>query len=102
MSISIAGYSFSGTFSSPSSLKNQSGVYVIVCRRGEDQYLTDVGEAARVRERVEGHERKGCWRERCDGTIRFAALYTPKMQRAERREIEQEIRRAYDPPCGKQ
>jgi hypothetical protein len=30
-----------------------------------------------------------------------AVLYTPHLQEAGRREIEQKIRDEYDPPCGK-
>jgi hypothetical protein len=82
-------------------LQDRSGVYAIHCRRDEKYYLIDVGESATVKTRVENHDRRDCWRQNCSGTLTVAAYYTPNLQQPGRMEIEQELRREYDPPCGK-
>lgn len=101
MAITIAGYSFDGPYSSTSSLEDRSGVYAILCKKDNDNYsLVDVGEAAKVKSRVETHDRKSCWSRNCHSTQMFTALYTPHLQQSGRIEIEQKIRAQYNPTCG--
>ena len=104
MSIEIAGYRFEGPYESTSDLENRSGVYSILTPTGNSRYkIIDVGESATVRTRVEGHDRKSCWRRNANnGQIRYAAYYTPGLQQAGRKKIEQKIREQYNPPCGDQ
>jgi len=101
MSITIAGYSFEGPYSSTDSLEDRSGVYAILCKKDNSNYsLVDVGESATVKTRVETHERKSCWSRNCNSTLTVAVLYTPYQQQSGRVEIEQKIRSTYDLPCG--
>lgn len=100
MAIAIAGYSFQGPFTHTSELQNRSGVYAIICQRGGNNYVIDVGESARVRERVETHDRQNCWNHNCAGALGCAVYYTFDLQQAGRRQIEQAIRNQYSPPCG--
>ena len=101
MTITIGKYSFDGPYSSTDSLEDKSGVYVILSRREKKYYLLDVGELAKVKERVETHDRKDCWKENCKETLTYAVYYTPNLQQPGGMKIEQEIRDQYDPPCGK-
>lgn len=101
MSIRIAGYTFEGPFSSPTHLEDRPGLYVILCRRGPDDYLIDLGEADQIRTHVENGEREDRWTGRCMEVIRYAAIYTPNMHRAQRQRIEKKIREEYRPHQGK-
>ncbi len=98
MSITVGSYTFEGPYANTENLEDRAGVYVILC--GQRYVVIDVGETATVKSRVENHERSGCWTRNCKETISVAVLYTPKLQQAGRREIEQEIRNQYSPPCG--
>lgn len=100
MSISIGEYEFEGPYKSIENLKNNSGVYAIICKVGEEYYLIDVGESKEVKYRVENHDRAECWQKNCTSELMVAVLYTPNKQKHGRMEIEQKIRNEYDLPCG--
>jgi len=101
MGIIIAGYSFEGPFTSTDNLEDRAGVYAILCDKDDKYYVIDAGESARVKTRVDNHDRKDCWKRNCTGTLKVAVYYTPNMQQQGRMQVEQEIRDKYDPPCGK-
>jgi hypothetical protein len=100
MSIKIGKYTFEGPYTSTNSLEDRSGVYVILCHSGAEHYPIDVGESATVKSRVNDHERKPCWNRNCNSSLVVAVLYTPHLQQAGRKQIEREIRRQFDFPCG--
>jgi len=100
MEITIGNYSFEGPYTSTNLLEDRSGVYAIFCYVDSKYYLIDVGESATVKNRVENHERSYCWKINCNGQLTFSVLYTLNKQQAGRKEIEQELRRLYNPPCG--
>jgi len=100
MAIRIGRFSFEGPYTSTAYLEDRSGVYVILCRPGNDYTPVDAGESATVRTRVETHERQHCWRRNCAGTLTVAVLYTPNFQQPGRMAIEQEIREEFSPACG--
>jgi len=101
MSIQIGRYSFEGPYGSTDMLQDRSGVYVILDKQADGgYYIIDAGESAHVKTRVDNHDRKDCWRRNSKGTLYVAVLYTPNLQQPGRSEIEQEIRRQYNPPCG--
>lgn len=99
MSFQRWGYDFEGAFINPEQLRAQAGVYVIWCE-AETWKVLDVGESEDVKSRVANHERATCWRERCTGTLRYSATYTPGMSADGRRRIEASIRQSENPPCG--
>ena len=101
MSITVGAYSFEGPYTDTAHLADRSGVYAIHCHRNAAYYLIDVGESAEVKTRIDNHDRKDCWRRNCGGTLTVSVLYTPNQQQAGRMAIEQELRKQYDPPCGK-
>jgi len=103
MSIAICRWTFEGPYALTEScrLKDQSGVYVILCPTEQNQYcVIDAGESAWLKTRVETPDRKDCWRRNCKGTLYVAVLYTPKLQQHGRSKIEQEILQQSHPPCG--
>lgn len=101
MSINVGRYTFDGPYTLTDKLEDRSGIYAIHCYTDNKYYLVDVGESATVRSRVESHDRKDCWQRNCSGTLGVSAYYTSHLQQAGRMQIEQEIRRQYDPPCGR-
>lgn len=104
MSIELSGYKFAGPYSSASSLEDRSGVYAILTPTDATHYkVVDVGESTMVKTRVENHDREPCWRRHANsGGLRYAVYYTPRLQQAGRRAIEQKVRQQYRPPCGAQ
>lgn len=88
MSIKIGNDTFEGPFNYSSSLKSQSGVYAVLC--GTSHRVIDIGESENVRDRVEKHDRKSCWKDKCSSTISYAVLYCGEQ---ERMRIERELRR---------
>ena len=90
----IAGYNFTGPLADYQ-LDNSSGVYAVL---GSGNKVVDVGESNDVKARIDNHDRKSCWqREGHNGT--FAVCYAP----SDRREnIEQDVRRKTNPPCGQE
>ncbi|MDI3548403.1 MAG: hypothetical protein PWR10_2055 [Halanaerobiales bacterium] len=101
MSITIAGYKFTGPYTSTTKLKDKQGIYAILCLSDDQYKLLDIGESARVRSRVESHERMKCWQRNCSGTFAVAVYYTPHWTQIGRAELQQKIRELYNPPCGK-
>jgi len=103
MSFERWGYNFEGAFANPESLPSGQGVYVIWCEPDQGEWpVLDVGESDDVRHRVITHERTECWRRHCRGKIHYSATYTPGLTEEQRRNIEHEIRRLNNPPCGKE
>ncbi|MEA3432711.1 MAG: hypothetical protein U9R01_08645 [candidate division WOR-3 bacterium] len=108
MSITLKGkrgkeYEFKGPYRFTITLKDNSGVYAILCKREDGLYLLDVGEAKEVKFRVEHHERKECWideKECEDENLRYAVHYTPNAKKAGRLGVEQDIRKNYSGLCG--
>ena len=100
MAITVGNYSFEGPYTSTENLQDKPGVYAIHCCIDSNYYLIDVGESTTVKSRIENHDRKDCWTRNCNGTLTVSVLYTPNIQQAGRKEIEQELRKQYNPPCG--
>ncbi|RLF80581.1 hypothetical protein DRN38_03815 [Thermococci archaeon] len=95
-------YEFEGPFKTPNSLENRSGVYAILCRQNDKLYLIDIGESSQVKDRVQNHGRKNCWKRHCEGRIEYAAYYIEYGKKPSRIEVEQDIRDNYQLPCGEQ
>jgi hypothetical protein len=101
MAITIGMYSFEGPFISPDNFEDRSGVYAILDKRGDGLYYPlDIGESATVKTRVLNHDRRGCWEQQRQGILFFAVYYTYGFRQQERREVEQQLRMEYNPPCG--
>jgi len=102
MSIKICDYEFEGPYPTQESLRDRSGVYVILCKNDESKYApVDCGESAEVKSRVTNHDRRVCWERNCGSNLYFAVYYTPNLQSLGRVEIERRVREAFSFPCGK-
>lgn len=98
MTITIGGYTFLGPWATTSILYEEPGVYVILCKTNESYTVLDVGESENIKERVQNHERKDCWKRHCSGNITYAEIKEPDEDK--RRAIEKTIREKINPPCG--
>jgi len=102
MGISLKGksgkeYYFEGPYLTTNMLQNRSGVYAVLCNKNK---VIDVGEASEIKNRIETHDRKECWRRHCDESISYAVYYIEYGKKPSRVEVEQDIREFYNPPCG--
>ena len=98
MSINIEGYEFEGPFTSVDSLESISGVYVIHYRNSQGKYSRlDVGESEDVKDRVENHDRKDCWKRNANGVITVSAYYCDENERVR---VEKIIRDRSNLACG--
>lgn len=100
MSITVSKYQFDGPYLTTDYLKDNSGVYAILCKNDSTYHPVDVGESAKVKTRVDNHDRKTCWQQSCHADLAVAVLYTPNLHQQGRMEIEREIRNEYNFPCG--
>lgn len=106
MAINIGNYTFEGPYAFQNNnvptewLEDRSGVYVILDYHTNLYHVLDVGESAEVRTRIANHDRHNCWLQHRQGQLAVAVLYTPNKQQTGRMNIEQELRREYNPPCG--
>ncbi|MFP3951395.1 MAG: hypothetical protein ACLFVP_04540 [Candidatus Bathyarchaeia archaeon] len=100
MIIPIADYMFDGPYESIEELKDESGVFSVVCVDEGNWYLLDVDHAEEVRTALLSHPREEQWRKYKRGEIRYAVLYTGQSSREKRQMIEVTIRDEYkDIPC---
>jgi len=102
MSIIILKYKFDGPFESTDELEDKPSIYAILGKKEDKYYLVDVDESAKVKTRVDNHDRKDCWKKNCQDNLLFAVYYTPDLEQTQRIVIEQEIRKTYEVCCGKQ
>ncbi|RMG01710.1 MAG: hypothetical protein D6726_09010 [Nitrospirae bacterium] len=101
MKITIADYTFEGPFLKLSELRPLRGVFAVVCLTEKGvSLLIDVDQAENIQDAVRNHERKDCWKNNATGIIGVAALYTPDLDPAGRRDIVEIIRRREFAPCG--
>lgn len=101
MSVKIGRYAFEGIFDNIDAIDNKSGVYAVYSIKGKKATLIDVGESAKVHDRLKNHTRKDCWAKvNPDGKWGFAIHFTYGLHKAGRLHVEQEIRRNHNLACG--
>ncbi len=101
MSILIGNYRFEGPYTSTTKIEDKPGIYAIHCYHKNEYQLIDLGEAAQLRARIESHERMKCWQKNCPGYFAVSVFYTPHWTQMGRMELQQKLRKIYNPPCGK-
>lgn len=101
MSIKIGKYVFNGPFKSTSELEDKAGVYAIISDKDNKLYPVDLGEASKVKTRIENHDRKDSWKENSRGTLVYAVHYTTDLKQPERMVLEKELRNLHEWSCGK-
>jgi hypothetical protein len=99
MPIKLGKFDFQGPFASTRILRNDPGVFAVVCMWKGTTILLDAGEAEDIRRCLENHDRKEEWRDAAQEKIMgYAVLYTPDSEVKRRHRIEKEIRNRYDIP----
>lgn len=98
MAITIGTYNFEGPYQRVDPLRNESGVYVILGQTAAGQHrVLDVGESARVKDRVQHHDRRPQWAKCGFAQLTVAVLYVNERARLL---IEQTLRAQFKPECG--
>ena len=90
MTVKIGDYDFDGPFSSTDSIENKSGLYAILHYKEGKYYLLDIGESSRIKKEIEDRDRKE-WEKSSNGVIEYSVIYTPKLWKDDRKEIETKI-----------
>lgn len=85
---------FDGPYKGTSSIKDVSGVYVILT---DNDKVIDVGESHELKTRLNSHDRKNCWKREQGTKLETKVMYT---DRANRTKLADRIRVKYNPPCG--
>ena len=93
------GYEFEGPFEKISDLRNEPGIYIVLCMHQKVLYVGTSGEGMNkdsqgVQERIKGHNRKSDWMKKCNAEkISYAAKYVRNQQ--ERLSIEEQLQKEY-------
>ena len=96
----IAQYPFKGPHLSVKKIEESPGVFAVICDFEGTYYLLDVDHSDNVKQAIQNHERRKCWKRYHKGLIRYVVLYTSKKPPEKREEIEEEIRKRYRSiPC---
>jgi len=90
-------YPFDGPHTSTSALQQQSGVYVISTKVGDNHKVIDVGESNDVKTRVSSHDRSPSWQQHIADTLYASVYYCDE---ASRMALEGIVREFHNPPCG--
>jgi|GEM_PF-6447544 len=118
MSVNIGGHDFEGPYDEPEEIKEELGVYVVLCLvEGEPHCVLDIGiseggmaptrrdpsaraptRKGNLRHRVKYHGRKDCWKANTHGTVGYAVRYMPYSQ--ELIDLERELQWKFDFACG--
>ena len=97
----IAQFPFEGPFPTLSKIRNEAGVYVVVCEFVEKFYLLDVDRSDDIKNEIANHKRIKCWENFKKGKIRYAVLYSDKFPNLSDSQIVNNIRSTYKGiPCG--
>jgi hypothetical protein len=82
-----------------------AAIYVILCvDKGGNSKVIDVGQSGEVGTRINSHDRANCWKKNCQTGNIWVCLYkTPSTSytKDQRTALEGEIRKYYNPDCGK-
>jgi hypothetical protein len=96
--VSGESYSFVGPFTDTEDLGKKSGVYVVTTKQPDGIHkILDVGESEDIRNCIEYHDRKACWKRHMQNGIYVSGYYCKE---SERMRIETAVRSAQNPPCG--
>lgn len=99
MPIKLGKFDFQGPFASTRILRNEPGVFAVVCMWKGTITLLDAGESEDVRKCLENHDRKEHWLNSAgEKIIGYAVLYTQDSDRKRRHHIETAIRNHYNIP----
>lgn len=91
-------YSFDGPHASVDNLESKSGAYVVTTKANDGKHnVIDVGESAKVKDRVSNHDRTTCWTQNKKDGLFYSGYYCSETTRMS---VADEIRDHYNPPCG--
>ena len=81
-------------------IPDTSGVYVLLCSRQNQSKVIDIGMSSNLRTRIQTHDREDCWNAHCSGTLYVCIREMINSKEEQIRELEEELRETYEPPCG--
>ena len=82
-----------------------AAVYVILCVEQNGSWtVLDVGQSGQVGSRIDDHDRKECWDRKCPSKNIWVCVYrmpSSQFTREDREQFEAQLRKQYNPLCGK-
>lgn len=99
--VTVAGYEFSGPFTSTKYLEPSPGVFVVLDIAADNSWtVLDVDVLENIRREFGKHKRWGDWMKAARGRVAVGDLCSPFSTADERQALADRIRRRYRPPCG--
>ena len=103
--VTISNRSFSCVPLIQADLRDVAAVYVILCvAQGGSWIVLDVGQTGELGSRIDDHDRRQCWSRNCASGNIWVCVYpmpSDRYSRQERLNLEAEVRRQYNPLCGR-
>jgi hypothetical protein len=105
VTIGIGGYPFVCIPLAQADFSDVAAIYVILCVDQDDTWtVLDVGQSGQVGNRIDDHDRKGCWERNCPNRNIWVCVYCmPSSQytKQQREQLESALRTQLSPKCGK-
>ncbi|MCI0711779.1 MAG: hypothetical protein L0154_16610 [Chloroflexi bacterium] len=101
MKIIVGEYEFDGPFDTTALMYNEPGLFAVLIKKGGSYMVLDVDETSQMKPHIENHSRHPCWEQYAGvRSVLYALMYTPGIERDQRRKTVDEIRAKLTPPCG--
>ncbi len=104
VSVTIGTRTFSCVRLDQADFRDIAAVYVILCVGSDGSWtVLDVGQTGGLGGRIDSHDRRECWTASCASRNIWVCVYPMPSDRysaQDRRAVEAESRRQYNPPCG--
>jgi len=105
VSVTIGALPFQCVKLSEADFRDIAAIYVILCVDKDGNWtVLDIGQTGELGERIDTHDRKKCWAEKCPNNNIWVCVYkmpSDNYTKQDRLNLEKKIRNQYNPPCGK-
>lgn len=101
MAIKVGGYDFHGPFKHLKMIDDRSGLFAVHYYCTGNYYLLDIDHAGQLRSALREHSRQPEWERFRRGMLTFSVIYTETKSSADREALVRQLRREYEPACGR-
>lgn len=101
MAIKVGEFDFHGPFKHLKMIDDKPGVFAVHYYYTGHYYLLDVDHADHVHSALQEHPRQPDWERFRRGMLTFSVMYTEKESPADREACVRQLRREYEPACGR-
>jgi hypothetical protein len=105
VSVTISTLPFQCVGLSEADFSDIAAIYVILCVEQNGNWtVLDIGQTGELGERIDNHDRKQCWIDKCPNKNVWVCIYkmpSNSYTKQNRLDLEKRLRDQYNPPCGK-